>query len=329
MFENENNSSELTNAQLVDLAFSDKELSKLPLGSDEFNAAAAKLMAAKTNERVNESADVTSEQDTEDEENVETDEGSEDSDDQSEDSAEQKPVKKSRGMLRRIEKLVEEKAELKRRLDQLQGSKQMEAQATAAVEDSGNFDKPKPKFADFDSLEDYTEALTEWKIDKREFEKEQAAEIREVKTKQQEVVQSWHQKEADVKKEFRDYADVVNIENLQSAQPTSEARVFLAESEVGPKVLYTLLSNDELAKKFSEASPVQQVKMLTKIEMQVDDSSSNKVSNSTVKISKAPNPPKNLPSGKVVRTAQDLLSNSEDMDWAEWSRKVDEVRRKK
>lgn len=326
MSENVSSVADLNDPTVVEMAFSEETLKSLPLGSAEFNAAVAKIKAAETNENSEVPADDATEQEDDEAEDSE-DTSSEDEENTDETEQTRKP---KRGMLKRIEKLVEEKAELKRQLEAAYKADkvaEVKDKIADAIDKSSTFEAPKPKFADFETLEDYTEALTEWKLDKREHDRQVEAQKKEVLQAHTEAVSTWHEKEAEVKKEFSDYAKVVNIDVLTDVNPSDAAKAFLSECDVGPKVLYTLLSDKETAAQFKKVSPVQQVKMLTKIEMSLEDTPSEKKTITTV--TKAPTPPKSLPNGKTVRTAQDLLENSEEMSWAEWSAKYDEIKRNK
>ena len=305
MSENVNAEFDYNDPAVLEMAFGDKDLQKLSLNSEEFKAAVNEKFA-----KTNENDDVTAD-----------DEQEQDEDNEEEDTSDSAPKKKApRGMLKRIENLVEEKHELKRRLDQLEA--QAKARPAPKAEYSGS---DKPKFADFDSLEEYTEALTDWKLDNRETAKTQAAQAKEMEKAQEAFISTWEEKEAAVKKDFKDYSKVVNVESLTRVDPSDEVKAFLAESEFGPRVIYALLSDEENLQDFIDASSTKQIRMLTRIEDSFVDESPVKKSTAT----RAPAPPSRLPKGKATLSATDLLNNSGEMSFAEWDAKINEHLRAK
>lgn len=279
---------EITSNVSLDELFSNPDLHSLDINSDEFAAAVAKTK----NEQVDaDSAPVTEEDDTEKQE-VEEDE----------------PKKKS-GFSKRIDKLTAEKRALERRLAELESA----PPAIEPTKQEQNVDSSRPRMDDFDSLEDFADALTEWKIDQREAQREAKQNVEKYQTE-------WEAKEAKVKEAYADYHDVVNIESLQRSNASQEAKVFLNDSDIGPDVIYNLVSNEDLFDEFVEANPVKQIKILTKIELALE----SKQAPSSTKVTSAPNPPKKLNASRPVSTGKDLIQHAGEMSDAEWLRLADE-----
>lgn len=299
------NATGLDSLAAVEMAINDPELKKLPIGSEELKAALDSKMNPGKTENNDESADVDSEV---------TDEG-----DLEDEEKPQEPKKKSRGMLRRIEKLVEEKAELARRLQEVE-SKTKVSEPQRQEPQGPEFPVHKPKFADFNSVEEYTEALTDWKLAKKDFEARVAYEHHSVVQETKKIAQTWDEREATVKKEISDYQDVVNVDALQRLEPSIEARVFFVESEFGPQVMYSLLSDKALAKSFTEASPVKQVAMLGKLEAQLESSNRKQTA-----VTRAPNPPKPFPKSKPVSLSNNLITAGNQMSDKEFLKLWDET----
>ena len=102
--------------------------------------------------------------------------------------------------------------------------------------------KPDPK--DFTDAFEYAEKLAEWsasqalaKRDKEDAEKKAAAE-------REKVVATWSERMAKIKDEFADYDEMIASSGLSVHD---EVRDAIIESEHGPRILYLLASNDELA----------------------------------------------------------------------------------
>lgn len=309
---------DMNDPAVVEKVFDDESMRSLPIGSDEFKAALANAGKTEGEEPdTDATAGESEETDTEDTETTE--------DEEADNTSTQKKPKK--GMLRRIEKLVEEKYELQRRLEALEAASKQTAERIVE-EATSEYDVPKPKIADFNNLEEYTDALTEWKLNKREHEKEKQAQIENFRSTVTKVAEIWQKKEAAAKKEYADYDEVVNLRNIEAADTSQEAKIFLSESEFGPKVVYALLSDDELVEQFSKASAIQQVKILTKLEGKFENKQDVK-STAITTASKAPSPPKSLPKSKSVLTGKDLIAHAGDLSDAEWLRMADEYARNK
>lgn len=313
------NSFDLNNTDVVDTVLGDAELRKLPVGSDAFKAALSEKMS-KTDENHDAPAgDEESDQMSEDD--VDEDDKSEDSDEQQEPN--QKKAK--RGMLKRIEELVSEREAERRRATELEARLAAYEQKSKPEQEEaseGKFDKAKPKMEHFDSIEDYYDALTDWKLEKRDFEEQQANFVREAQEREKQIADTWESRESEVKKELRDYDSVVTVEAFKSSNPSVDAQVFLSESEYGPKVLYELFSDEDLTDEFANASSVRQVALLSKIEARLE---SSKPTEKTTTISKAPTPPKSLAKGRASSTVKDI--NDPNLTFAEFDQLMRERER--
>ena len=286
---------------MVEMAFNDPELSSLEFGSEEFNAAVANKAA-----KMEQEDDAPAGDDTDEQEDEDTD-----------DTDEQPEKPKKRGTTKRIDELTAKVRLLERELEQAKYT-------PPAVEQASTFDKPEPNFDDYNDIKDYTKALARWQYEAMEHERaeQQASKIAQDNTKQ--AIQTWQQQEADVRKSYADYDDVVNVQSLQVADPSIEARSYLAESDVGPRVIYELMSDPALVEQFSAASPVKQVAMLARLEDRVSVPSEKK----TI-ASKAPTPPRSLPRGKNTASAVSVLQNSHEMSFEDWDRQVSSLRKKR
>jgi hypothetical protein len=108
---------------------------------------------------------------------------------------------------------------------------------------------PKPKLEDFDSIEAHTEALTDWKLDKREFERA----AREAAQAQQKAISD---KLTDAKARYGDDAET-SIRSAaktiaESAEVPGAVKAVLTDSPVLVDVLYTLNSKEGELESFLE-----------------------------------------------------------------------------
>jgi hypothetical protein len=184
-------------------------------------------------------------------------------DEQTEDG-EQRPQKKG-GFQRRIEKLNTRLSEKDREIEHWRNAalrnqespQERREKPAAAAEPQG-----KPQAKDYTSLEEYTEAVAEWKIDQRENAREARAAAETRKTQEQEKLQNWN-KQVETGRQAHDDFDEV----LETPVPVTPAmREALLTSEVGAELAYYLGQHPEAAEKIARLSPVATARELGKIE---------------------------------------------------------------
>jgi hypothetical protein len=199
-------------------------------------------------------------------------------DDESSESGED-GKKKSGGFEKRIERfnrrLAEKEAEIEHwRKAALQSGNQTPQQQTTPVVATD-----KPKFADFNDIETYTEAVTEWKLEQRE-----------AVQRQQSVVKTYQEKEQAVRAANPDYDEVMSdFKDRYKHVNAPEVNQFLAESDKGAEMFYHLANNTAEVDRILALSPLRRVAELGKLEAKLSTVGSvdNKVVN---KVSKAPKP---------------------------------------
>jgi hypothetical protein len=167
---------------------------------------------------------------------------------------------------------------LEARLAALEGQKAPQAQSVNT--------KPQPD--DFPDAFKYAEALAEWSaneaVARREQEMKQQAEM----AKQQEVIKTWQQKLEAVKAELPDYEDMVASSTVVVSDAVRDA---ILESDVGPRILYELASDDELGAKIANLSTAQALKMIGKLEAKFESKDEESAKSKPVAVkSNAPKP---------------------------------------
>lgn len=182
-----------------------------------------------------------------------------------------KPARKG-GFQRKIERQAKEIEELRRQLagktaaSAADNSKSAEP-ATKTEQpkpELPQYEKPKPKLEDFDSMEQFAEALTDWKLDAKDFERIQLSKAEEQRKQAQTVIEGWNSRVKDVKQERPDYDDVLkSVEDIQI--PPAHQRLFL-DSEIGPKIAYDLASDPDELKKFAAMDPLTAARFFGKLE---------------------------------------------------------------
>ena len=235
-------------------------------------------------------------------ENTDSTEAHEDAEGQEETSsdleAETDKPKKS-GFEKRISKEVARKNEALRELEFWK----QEALKSKGKDESQSSTQPsatdKPKFSDYNDLEAYTEAITDWKV-------EQKLATQAVKSKQDTVVNTYNDRVKEFTKVRPDFQEVLANSDLEISGPVKE---LIFESDVGPAIALHLAENEELAERIKGMSIVRQVAEIGKLESTLTQ---KKVDKKVV--SKAPAPVSTVKGGAPVtqKSLDDPTLSSEE-----------------
>lgn len=220
------------------------------------------------------------------------------------------PKKPSKGVQKRLDELVKQREEERRRADSLQemlakalegaqkrpeAPKQPEAEAEPVAPSRANY-------GDDDSWQAALIAYAEQKAmfaARREVAQTIQAERENVRqqelVKQQKAVQEAYKARVEkVSTELPDYQSVAERSDVQVSIPMAHA---ILMSEEGPRLQYYFGQNPEEAKRISALNPVQQLVEIGKLEVKLSKPAEQKVS-----VSAAPKPPTpHTPKSEVVR----------------------------
>lgn len=190
------------------------------------------------------------------------DEGDPDTDSDEEEEPEQPPAKgkSKRAYRRQISGLKRENSELRQRLDALE----------ERIPDKPREPELKePKREDFDSVEDYLEAKSDYKLEvklrERDRKEQQQSQQERVIQQQRQLAQSWTEKMEDARDAYEDFDDVLETSEVPV---TDTMATFFAESEIGADVAYHIAQDPEY-RKLARMSPLRQAAELGRIEDKV------------------------------------------------------------
>lgn len=182
--------------------------------------------------------------------------------------------------------------ELEKRLQALEsGGKQIEQ--VAQIDPNA---KPLPN--QFSDAYQYAEKLAEWSAN-------QAILKRDAEIAQQNANKAWNDRKTATIAELPDYAEVVDNSSIMISD---QARDAILDSEIGPKILYHLAQNPEIAEAWKTKSAQSVVKEIGRLEERL---SSSKPSPATPvsKISNAPEPISPIRSKSAPSTVLDSTGN--------------------
>lgn len=168
----------------------------------------------------------------------------------------QKPKKKG-GFQKKLERKEKEIEYWKEKA--LKGEQEKQPEVKAQVDDS-----KKPQEKDFESISDYLEALTDWKVEQREKAEALKKQEAEIKDSFKKSVTDFQKKTAEFAKTVDDYDDV--IADAGDIQISYSLQSAIIESDIGPQVLYELAKDTDELERINALSPIAQAREIGKIE---------------------------------------------------------------
>ena len=172
----------------------------------------------------------------------------------------------------------------------------------------------KPTPDEFKDAFEYAEALADWSAEQALVRRDQEVRQREAETQKQKVIQTWQQKLEVTKAELPDYEEMVASSTVAVSDAVRDA---IIESDVGPRILYELASDDDLAEKLTTMSIPSALKLIGKLEAQFEKTEAPaKAEKKTVAAkSNAPEPIKPLRSTGGIA---DVAIDGEKLSFQQW-----------
>ena len=204
---------------------------------------------------------------------------------------------------------------LESRLQALEGRQPQQQQAAVDQE---------PQPSQFSDAFEYAKALAEYSTEKALRDRDQQEANRKVEQESAKRVEAFLERQNAVKAELPDYEDMVASSDVVVSDQIRDA---IIESDVGPRILYHLAENPELAEELAAMSTISALRKIGKLEAQFEKSS-EPVSKPVAKKSNAPAPIKPLQATSAA-TDTPIDSNGEFhgsyQQWRE-SRKAGKIR---
>lgn len=180
----------------------------------------------------------------------------------------------------------------------------------------------KPAPDDFETDEEYIEALTDWKTDQKLKDFEGRLSKKEEQSREEKQISEWNNRVKTFAEKTADFAEVLeNVEDVVFSPVKIKA---LQESDAGPELLYEIAKNPELAEKIEAMSDIAAVKEIGRLESRLTKSSHGKKPVTQTKTKPKPISTVGGRGGKVTRSIYDPETSQ-----AEFERQRREDRAKK
>lgn len=314
--------SELNNTTTPDAA----DVQAPPDDFNEYEAWCAKQEAAEEATEVEEPSEAPAEEPAaaESADEAEPSEDDEQDDDEADDEAEEKdeesdekPRRRS-GFQKRIDRLTREKRELEARLAVAEKAKEETPKEEAKPAEP----KGKPKAEDFDSYDEFTEALTDWKLAEKDRAQAAARDRAQAEEAHKAVVGKWQERAAVVKKANPDYEKV--LDSAADVPIPGYVEAALLESDLGPEIAYHLAKNRKELERIVALSPASAGREIGKIEARLE----SRPATPKPTVSKAPKPVKPV-QGSRAGTAPSVYDDELAADFNAWeARRRADLKRK-
>lgn len=173
---------------------------------------------------------------------------------------------------------AEERAErLQREIDELKKPKSRPAS-----------DEGKPKPEDFKTVEEYADALTDYKVEKKLKERDEQRERDRQQNDAEQVKTTFANRVSQAMKDIPDYEEVTS--QSDAVVPPHMAQ-YIMESEMGPIMAYHFAKHPEVFDRIAKLSPIRAIAELGKVEISLEKKPEPKKEAEPIReVSKAPSP---------------------------------------
>ena len=125
----------------------------------------------------------------------------------------------------------------------------------------------KPRAEQFTDAFEYAEALAKYSTEEALRERDKQEFERRLADDRAKTFEAWNKRQAQVKAELPDYEDMLASSDVVVSDQLRDA---IFESETGPRILYHLAENPEVAEKLSKMSTLSALRELGKIEARLE-----------------------------------------------------------
>ncbi len=224
--------------------------------------------------------------------------------------------KKQPRLEKRIDKIVKEREQAKQdaayersRREEIETRLKDLESATKPKSEVNRDEKPKPD--QFVDAFEYAEALADWSAENAVMRARQEDAEKKIAEERGKIIEGWNSRLEAVKAEINDYDDVIADSEVRVSD---QIRDSILESDVGPRILYHLAKNPDVAEKISKSSLITALREIGKLEARFEKAEVTEVKTVAVK-SKAPAPISPL---KGTSSEQAVITDTDKMTYSQY-----------
>jgi hypothetical protein len=246
-------------------------------------------------------------------------EDSEESEDEEAEQLEAKKKKPRSGYKKRIDKLTRRLSERDREIEYWKG--RAEGQKPADSQSKPNPQaaeaKAKPSADDFETHEEYVEALADWKVDQRLQKLEVKERETEARTVHQQKVETLQSRVKEFAKAHSDFEEV--IEDVGDIPMSPAVQELILDSDNGPELMYELAKDPDEYARICKLSPLAAARAMGQFESKIKARASEE---KVVKKTNTPAPIKPVTSKNATSTKKSIFDES--LSQREYERMMEE-----
>lgn len=179
----------------------------------------------------------------------------------------------------------------------------------AAPKEQSRDEKPRPD--QFVDAFEYAEALADWSAENAVMRARQEDTEKKLAEERNKVIEGWNTRLNATKAELPDYEEMVASSDVVVSDQVRDA---ILESDVGPRILYHLAENPDIAEKISKSSLITALREIGKLEAKFEKTEPKEVKPVAQK-SKAPAPISPL---KATNSEQAVITDTDKMTFAQY-----------
>lgn len=223
------------------------------------------------------------------------------------------PKKQSKGVQKRLDEITRLRYEAERRAEQ-ERQERLYWQQKAMGETKPSVPANKPSVDQYQSYEEYLEALSDWKVEQRLTSERAERERRSREESQRTKAMTYKERVEKARDKYEDYEQIAHGQHWTPSEAMTEA---ILESEMGPDIAYYLGNNPDEAARIARLSPASQHRELGKLEAKLSAPPQTKPTKA---------PPPIEPAGSRAK-AEKAPHEMSPQEFAEWRKKYINQRR--
>ena len=204
---------------------------------------------------------------------------------------------------------LRKEAETERNRSEALEARLKELESQVAPKAQSRDEKPRPD--QFVDAFEYAEALADWSAENAVMRARQEDAEKKIAEERGKIIEGWNSRLEAVKAEINDYDDVIADSEVRVSD---QIRDSILESDVGPRILYHLAKNPDVAEKISKSSLITALREIGKLEARFEKAEVTEVKTVAVK-SKAPAPISPL---KGTSSEQAVITDTDKMTYSQY-----------
>lgn len=227
----------------------------------------------------------------------------------------EQPKKPPKGVQKRLDEITRLRYEAERRAEQERQERLYWQQKALGETPKQPVATNKPSVDQYQTYEDYLEALSDWKVEQRLTKERAEAEERQQQESKVKKAQTYAERVQSARDKYEDYDHIAHGSHWSPSQEMADA---IMESDNGPDIAYYLGNNPDEAQRISRLSSTAQIRELGRLEERLSKPPP------APKPTKAPEPIK--PAGSPAKADKDPADMSPS-EFSAWRKKYIAQRR--